>query len=169
MLCADSRLRFLALRLGLGTGRGPVALRLKALDGRALWVRPGTSDPMVVVEDFVHGFADPPAEVELAGPTRIVELGSNVGAGLAGLAQRYPEASMLGVEAEPTNAALARRNLAPWADRCRLEEAAVWEGPGRPVVDRSGGRESGHTVSSSDGGEDAPPGCGWPSSLADGR
>jgi FkbM family methyltransferase len=153
VLCADSRLRYLALRLGLGSSRGPVPLRLKALHGQALWVRPGTSDAMVVVEDFVHGFADPPAEVDRTGPTRMVELGSNIGAGLAGLAHRYPDASVLGVEADPGNAALARRNLAPWADRCRLVEAAVWEGPGRPVVDHHGGRASGYTVRSSNGGE----------------
>jgi FkbM family methyltransferase len=153
VLCADSRLRFLGLRLGLGSGRGPVPLRLKALDGHALWVRPGTSDAMVVVEDFVHGFADPPAEVDRTGPTRMVELGSNIGAGLAGLAHRYPDASVLGIETDSGNAALARRNLAPWADRCRLVEAAVWEGPGRPVVDHRGGRESGYTVRSTNGSE----------------
>jgi FkbM family methyltransferase len=143
-----SRLRFVRLRLGWpGQPEGEtVPLRLRALEGRALHVRPGTSDAVVVVEDFVLGFADPPAEVAAGQLARIVELGTNIGAGLAALAQRYPHASVLGVEADPANAALARRNLEPWADRCQVLETAVWEGPGDPVIDRAGGRETGFTV-----------------------
>lgn len=143
-----SRLRYLRLRF-LASGRAggdAVPLRLRRLGGRELWVRPGTSDVEVVVEDFVHGYADPPDEVAGRPLSRIVELGSNIGAGLALLAERYPESTLLGVEADPANAALAWRNLAPWADRARLAEAVVWEGTDEPVVERGGAHETGFTV-----------------------
>jgi FkbM family methyltransferase len=139
-----SRLRFVRLRL-VG-GDEPVPLRLRPLGDRELWVRPHTSDAQVVVEDFVHGFADPPDEVAGRPLSRVVELGSNIGVGLALLAERFPESSVLGVEADPANATLARRNIAPWSDRVRLVEAAVWEGPGEPVVERAGAHETGFRV-----------------------
>lgn len=149
-MLSDWPSRLLFLRLKLGEPAAPradtVPLRLRALDGRALHVRPGTSDALVVFEDFALGFADPPAEVASERLRRIVELGTNIGAGMALLAQRYPDASLLGVEADPANASLARRNVQPWADRCRVIQAAVWEGPGEAVVDRAGGRETGFTV-----------------------
>jgi hypothetical protein len=85
--------------------------RLKALDGHALWVRTGTDDAMVVVEIFVHGFADQPAEVDRAGLSRRVGLGSNIGTGFTGPAHRYPEASLPGLEADAANTAPARRTL----------------------------------------------------------
>ncbi len=143
-----SRLRFARLKLGRRLVRGgePVPLRLRALGGRALHVRPGTSDVTVVVEDYVCGYADPPDEVVRGRLTRIVELGTNIGAGIALLAERHPRASLLGVEADPANAALARRNLEPWADRCRVVEAAVWDGRDELVVDGSAGRETEFTV-----------------------
>ena len=83
----------------------------------------------------------------------MVELGSNIGVGLALLAERYPESRVLGVEADPANAALARRNLAPWADRARLVEAAVWEGEEEPVMERRGAQETGFTIRGREPGE----------------
>ncbi len=62
---------------------------------------------------------------------QIVELGTNIGIGLGDLAVRYPQAQLLGVEANPDNARLARRNLARFGERCELVEVAVWSAPGR--------------------------------------
>jgi hypothetical protein len=50
-----------------------------------------------------------------------------VGLGLAQLAECYPAAQLLGVEADPDNAELAVRNVAPFADRVRVVSAAVWD------------------------------------------
>ena len=64
---------------------------------------------------------------ELTGPVRRAAIfGANLGLLLADLASRYPQARLLGVEADHDNAVLARRNLARLGDRCTVEDAAVW-------------------------------------------
>ena len=123
-----SRIRLVRLKLrekvGAASGAdAPVPLRLRPLGGRVLHVRPGTSDTGVIVHNYLKG-AHPFAHRDLR---RICELGSNVGIALAGFAVRHPKAQLLGVEADPENAALARRNLAQFDDRCTLVEAAVWD------------------------------------------
>lgn len=65
---------------------------------------------------------------------QICELGSNIGTALAGLAVRYPDARLLGVEADPSNAALARANVAGYGARCQVVEAAVWDQEAELVV-----------------------------------
>jgi FkbM family methyltransferase len=144
-----SRWRYVALRLGWARGRGPlgtVALGLKPLGGGSLHVRPGGSDVAVLVEDLLYGFHEPPAELAERPLATIVELGTNIGVGLAALAVRYPAATLVGVEADPDSAAVARLNLAQFGERVRLVEAAVWDAEGRLVIDRSEGRASGFTV-----------------------
>ena len=56
----------------------------------------------------------------------IAVFGANIGLLMADLADRYPQARVLGVEADHDNAALARCNLAHLGGRCTLREAAVW-------------------------------------------
>jgi len=46
------------------------------------------------------------------------------------MAAAFPRAKIVGVELDPDNAELARRNLAPIADRSELVEGAVWTEPG---------------------------------------
>ena len=46
---------------------------------------------------------------------------------LAKLAVLYPVATLLEIEADPANAALARRNVAQFGDRCTIVQAAVWD------------------------------------------
>jgi FkbM family methyltransferase len=101
-----------------------VPVRVKALDGRPVWLRRRSYDRAAL--DFLHyGHHLPPAE--LAGPVRqIAVFGANIGLLLADLAERYPHARLLGVEPDRDNAALARRNLAHLGVRCTLVEAAVW-------------------------------------------
>jgi hypothetical protein len=45
---------------------------------------------------------------------------------MADFVVRYPHARVIGVELDDVNAALARRNVEPWADRCHVVNAAVW-------------------------------------------
>jgi len=150
-----SRGRFLALRLGIGRPGTLVPLRVAALGGHPLWVRPRSGDHDLITEDCVHGFADPPAELAGRQLSTIVELGTNIGVGLCLLAHRHAAAHLLGVEAHPGSAALAQRNVRPWADRVQVLHSAVWPRAGHVVLDQGSGKHSGFTVREADGGEHA--------------
>jgi FkbM family methyltransferase len=131
-----SRLRVVRVKLREKAGAAssvdaPVPLRLRPLGGRVLHVRPGTSDIGVIVHNYLTG-KHPFADRDLR---QICELGSNIGVALAGFAVRYPEAQVLGVEADPANVALARRNLAQFGDRCTVVEAAVWDSDTELVIE----------------------------------
>ena len=101
-----------------------VPVRVAQLDGNVVWLRPRSRDRAAL--EFLHlGHHLPPAG--LSGPVRHAAVfGANIGLLAADLATRYPQARVLGVETDHDNAVLARRNLAHLADRCTLEEAAVW-------------------------------------------
>ncbi len=77
-------------------------------------------------------------------PRQICELGSNIGTGLAGLAVRYPHATVVGVEPDPDNATIARANVAAFGGRVTLVEAAIWDRPQPLAVE--GALPSGYTV-----------------------
>ena len=136
-----------------GAGR-PVPLRLRAMEPAPLMVRPGTSDADVIADNFVLGFHLPPPEMRDRDLRTICELGTNVGIGLADLARRHPGARLLGVEPDPENAALARRNLAAFAERCELVEAAVWDSDAELVLE--GDLAHGLTVRERREGDDRP-------------
>lgn len=129
---------------GSGANGDPVPIRMRALGGRAIHLRPGTTDIDVIADDFVFRYQLPPEEIRSHDLRRIWELGTNVGVGLVDLALRYPAAALVGVEPEPGNVEMARRNLAGLEDRCRLVEAAIWDEDGEIVVE--GGQEYGLTV-----------------------
>ena len=105
------------------TARTAVPVRVKSMDGRVVWLRPRSSDRAAF--EFLHqGYHLPP---ELIGRVaQIAVLGANIGLLLGDLADRYPRARLLGVEPDPDNATLARRNLAHLGARCTLLEAAAW-------------------------------------------
>jgi FkbM family methyltransferase len=129
-------LRVIAAGRRGATDRAPVGVAMKALGGRELYVRPGTSDLRNAAYYYdLELFLPAP---ELAGEELrcIVELGSNMGAALTALAIRYPTAALLGVEPDPGNAALAARNVAPFGDRSRVVEAGIWDTDADLVVDR---------------------------------
>ena len=113
----------------LGEQRQPAAatavpVRVRELGGHVVWLRPRSRDRAAL--EFLHlGYHLPPAR--LTGPVRHAAVfGANIGLLAADLARRYPHARVLGVEADHDNAVLARRNLARFAGRCPVEEAAVW-------------------------------------------
>jgi hypothetical protein len=120
------RLVKLALQRG-GTHGEPVRVRVRALGGRPVELRPGTSDVYAFQDAYLERFQGPPAELASERLGSILELGTNVGLGLADLACRYPDARLLGVEADPGNAELAKRNVAAFADRCEVVNGAVWD------------------------------------------
>jgi FkbM family methyltransferase len=131
-----SRFRLVRLKLrekagAASVGDAAVPLRLRPLGGRVLHMRPGTADTGTIVHNYLTG-KRPFADRDLR---RICELGSYVGVALAGFAVRYPDARLLGVEADRANAALARRNLAQFGDRCTLVHAALWDRETDLVID----------------------------------
>lgn len=122
------------------------SIRLRPLEGRTVWLRPGTSDATVVWETFVGRFHRPPAALAAEDPLVILDLGANIGLTMADMAVRHPRAKIVGVELDGANAALARENLRPWRDRCELLEAAVWSEGGTIGYDGEPGNEYGFRV-----------------------
>ena len=120
------------VRLARGEGgdglRSPAGLRLRALGGHRVLVRPGTSDLDTVWGTFGRRYHLPPPD--LGTPHTIWDLGANVGLTMAHFAFLFPHARVLGVELDGENVALARQNLAPWSDRCEVIHAAVWSTDG---------------------------------------
>lgn len=142
-------------RLRGATGE-PVAVPVRPLGGRPIWLRPGTTDLSNAVAYLSLGLYLPPPEIRAERLTAICELGTNMGAALTALATRYDGARLLGVEPDTANAAVARLNLRPVADRARVLEAAVWDEPGVVRIERDTGRgEHGFAVQPLAPGEDA--------------
>lgn len=113
--------------------RSPVALRV------------GTSDPSVAWDTFVGRYHLPPSDV-CARPTRIWDLGSNIGLTVAHYANLYPEAQVTGVELDPITAERAVTTIRPWASRCAMVSGAVWYEDGDVHFERQFGREYGTHV-----------------------
>lgn len=128
-----------------------VPVRLKALSGRAIYIRPGTTDAQVVWDTFVGLYHVPPPVARSA--QRIWDLGANIGLTALDLAERFPGASLTAVELDAGNAELARANIAPIAHRCELVEGAVWAEDGRVSYDGDPGGEDGFRVVSGTGQE----------------
>jgi FkbM family methyltransferase len=106
------RLRFAANELR----RKPVTAvyRLRR-SGVAIALRHHTGDVLVLDEIFSQLEYEPPSEAQpalaaLRAPT-VVDLGANVGLFGAWLLGRYPDATIVAVEADPANAAVHRRTI----------------------------------------------------------
>jgi FkbM family methyltransferase len=136
-LPSDLAGRAALLKLASGRATEPVDVRLKALHGNRVRLRPGTTDFENLVEGVIGGYAQPPRETTAL--TTVVEIGTNIGIGLALIAAQYPGARVYGVEADPANFALAHHNLAPYD--ATLLNAAAWDE--ETTVDLHGARASG--------------------------
>ena len=145
-------LRLSRIRRHVGSGGQVVRMRLRPLGGRAVRLRPSTSDVDTVWGTFAGHYHLPPPE---AGTPRLVwDLGANIGLTMADIAQRHPRARIVGVELDSENAALARANLEPWGERCEVIEAAVWPHDGDIRYLRLDGVTSGHHVTGAQLGDD---------------
>jgi FkbM family methyltransferase len=128
---------------------GLVRIRPRALGGAEIWLRRGTSDAAVAEQTFIAGLHMPPNPPE--SPSVVCDLGSNIGLTAAHYACLYPQARIIGVEPDPENAALARRNVAPWRDRCTIVECAVWHEDGEVGFEvRPGDELAGRIAASAD-------------------
>ena len=147
-------LRLSRVRRHTGSGGRVVRLRLRPLGGREVLLRPSTSDADTVWGTFAGAYHLPPPEV--SDPALIWDLGANIGLTMADMAVRHPAARIVGVELDHENAELARRNVAPWAERCQVIEAAVWPEDGELRYHRLAGGTAGHHVADlPDGSDDA--------------
>ena len=141
--------RLSRIRRHVGSGGRVVRMRLRPLAGRTIRLRPSTSDVDTVWGTFAGKYHLPPSE---AGEVSLVwDLGANIGLTMADVAERHPRARIVGMEMDAENAALARGNLAPWAERCEVIEAAAWPWDGELRYVRLDGATAGHSVT------DAPP------------
>jgi FkbM family methyltransferase len=128
------RLRFAANELRRRPVTGVYRLRGS---GVAIALRHHTGDVMVLDEIFSQQEYEPPRELEVAlsalpaGP-RIVDLGANIGLFGAWALGRFPEATIVAVEADPENAAVHRRTIEANGldERWRLVEGFAATAPG---------------------------------------
>jgi FkbM family methyltransferase len=89
-----------------------------------VWVRPGTTDALVFESNLAReGYACVPATAEAH---FIVDAGANAGFASAYFLTRFPAARVVALEPEPSNFALAARNLAPYGERVTLLREALW-------------------------------------------
>lgn len=103
-----------------------VELHLRPLKGARFHVRSGTADVWALPDTYLPAAHLPPPTVGADSIRTIWDLGANIGASMAHLAVRYPQARVLGVELDAGNAAVCRTNIEPWSDRCELVNGAVW-------------------------------------------
>src|SRR5262249_21333726 len=120
---------------------GPVAIRVRPLGGATFWLRPGTTDALMIRDTFRDNHHPPPDEIR--DPRWIVDLGANIGVTVADNARRHPRARIVAVELDPGNAESARRNTQPWADRVEILQGAVWTSDGEVAYDADTGEEHG--------------------------
>jgi FkbM family methyltransferase len=101
-------------------------VRVRQLGGRAVHLRPGTSDADVLWDTFFHRYHLPPPEALEGGLRTVWDLGANIGLTAAHMAELHPGAEVFGVELDADNARLAERNVEPWRERCTVIHGAVW-------------------------------------------
>ena len=102
------------------------------------WIVDNFADISVLEEVFgreVYHLGDLPA------PATILDLGGHVGASVLFFARRYPDATIIAVEADPVNFAKLSRNVG-WLPRVHLVQAAAARHSGRITLFSSGSVDS---------------------------
>jgi FkbM family methyltransferase len=103
----------------------------------AVSIRMGDSSDVDTFDQmFVRGELKFAEALRATRPRLIVDLGANVGYASAFLLSLFVDAFALAVEPDPRNVARCRANLAPYADRARVIEGAVWSRCGQLVLSR---------------------------------
>jgi FkbM family methyltransferase len=111
--------------------RGLSAYRVRGT-GVSVLVRHGTADPVTLGEVFHERDYEPPVGAIRQRPTRIVDLGANVGYFGAFALAEWPDASVVAYEPDPENAEVHARaiSLNGLSDRWELRRAAASTTPG---------------------------------------
>lgn len=125
--------------------RGDVtALRLRNLD-HPLLVRPHPDDVITVINTIVR--EEWGRLGSDAAPRTMIDAGAYIGDTAAYFLSRFPALSVIALEPERENYALAAKNLAPYGSRAQLLEAGLWSADGQlgmaasftnAVIDRAG-------------------------------
>lgn len=104
------------------TGRGStLQIRLRGVP-HPITIRPTKVDVLVLWQTF--GIKQ--CEVTLPfTPNLIIDAGANIGCTVIAFSELYPEARIIAIEPDKTNAALARKNTAAYPN-ARIVEGAVW-------------------------------------------
>jgi FkbM family methyltransferase len=130
-------------------------VRLRRFDGRPLHLRPGTADVAVVRNLAVTEPHLPPDDFVPADVALVWDLGAHIGVAAVDYAVRWPRARVVAVELEPANAALLRRNLSAFGDRCDVVEGAVWPEDGTVTIPGESSIDTNAFAVSENGGREA--------------
>jgi len=138
----SSHLSAYVQRFGLRTGpalylqtklrRGLLALSVPG-EPHPLFLRGGSSDRSAFNEVIVKRWYDYPYPGTRA-PRFIIDAGANVGFASVRFAQLYPAATIVAVEPDATNAAILRRNVAPYP-QVEPVRAGVWPRSGQLAIE----------------------------------
>jgi FkbM family methyltransferase len=130
---AAIRLRFCDLRARMGVGRSSVLeLQIKNAE-YPIFMRIGSSDREVLRQIFIEREY---GRVVVSHPRAILDLGANVGYSSAYFLTKYPAASVVAVEPDPSNYAICCRNLEPFGSRAKVVHGAAWPERSKLVLDR---------------------------------
>jgi FkbM family methyltransferase len=97
-----------------------------------LRARPKTTDRAIFWQIF--GDREYRCLDELMNARLIIDCGANVGYSSAYFLTHFPSSHVIAVEPDVENFNLLRTNLAPYRDRCRLVNSAVWSKPAGLVI-----------------------------------
>lgn len=118
---------------GTGNGRETI-VRARPLGGASVVLREDTADAWALSSALLHPMHRLPDGMP-RDARLVLDLGANIGLTMADFARRMPHARIVGVELSRANAAMCRRNVAAWADRCTVIEGAVWPEAGEVGID----------------------------------
>jgi len=104
-----------------------------------LFFRANTSDLSVFQQIFVN--REYRCLDELDGVELIIDCGANVGFSSAYLLSRFPDSSVIALEPDLQNYELLCRNLAPYGDRARVWNVAVWSHRTKLEIDEDTARD----------------------------
>lgn len=109
----------------LGTAQRRYLLRIPRYP-HPVYIRGGkSSDAVALYEVLVTGEYGSAALGN--SPRLIIDGGANIGMASLYFLNRYPNSRVIAVEPDPANFELCRRNLAPYGDRVRLIQGAIWK------------------------------------------
>jgi len=117
------------------------------LQNQLISLRTGTTDAVVFYETFSGLYHLPPYFPDRV--ETILDLGANIGLTAAHYCVMFPQAQLIGVEADSKCSLLAIENTQPWKERCRIINAAVWKDNGTVMF----GVKAGHEYAGSVGGQ----------------
>jgi FkbM family methyltransferase len=98
-----------------------------------IFMRVGSSDREVLGQVFIEEEYE---SVAVGRPRTILDLGANVGYSSAYFLSKYPTASLVAVEPDPSNYAICCRNLEPFGGRAKVVHGAAWPERSKLVLDR---------------------------------